>query len=205
MSEIPIALEDQILFVVSGPSGSGKESVMRRMAEQLDGIERIATYTTRAMRPGESEGQPYHFVAEAEFDRLLASGEIYEAETVYGSHRYGSPRCAAHGGGHGDLLIELDPNGYRRLRRERAGPTVGIFLLVPDLKTLEQRILARHSETDVAERLRIAERQIRGAGDYEYILMNDDLELCSRQAVLVCQAERIRRAGRALQRHFPRA
>jgi len=191
-----------ILFIVSGPSGSGKETIITRLLARVPALTRISTYATRPMRPGEKEGRPYHFVSESEFDRLLDSGEIFESETVYGSYRYGSPRSVLSGTGDGDNIMEMDPNGYRRLRKTRSGPTIGIFLLPPSLEALSRRIQGRNHEADVETRLEIARRQIREAGDYEYLLMNDDLERCCREAVQICEAERLRQRGRQQQQQL---
>lgn len=154
------------------------------------------------MRPAEEQGRPYRFIDDAEFDRLVAGGEIFEYETVYGSYRYGSPRRALDGSGDIDRLMELDPNGYRRMKRNRTAPTVGIFLLVPDLDSLVARIAARHAESDMGARITAAKQQIREAGDYDYLLLNDDLETCCRNAEAIVKAERLRREGKAQHRRL---
>ena len=187
--------DQRILFVISGPSGSGKESVIGGLLEAVGRLSRVTTYTTRDKRPGEAEGKPYHFVTTEEFDRLLADGVLFESEAVYGSHRYGSPRAAVADPGDDDLIIELDPNGYRRMREARSGPTVGIFLIVPDPDTLRARILARHPETDLSRRLDIAREQVRDATPYDYVLLNDDLSRCCADAAAICAVERLRRDG----------
>jgi guanylate kinase len=193
---------DRLLFVVSGPSGSGKETVIAHLIQVVPELERITTFTTRPMRPGESEGKPYHFVSDAEFEHMLEAGELCESERVYGSFRYGSPREVLTGRTHGDVIIELDPNGYRYMKRSRSAPTVGIFLLVPDLTTLSERITRRYPEADVAARLETARTQILEAGDYDYLLLNDDRESCLRQAEAICAAERVKRQGRRSLRAF---
>lgn len=195
-------MSDSILFVISGPSGSGKETVISQLLSVVPNLTRISTYATRAMRPGEAQGRPYIFISDADLDRLVGSGEIFENETVYGSFRYGSPHAALVGSGQGDDIMELDPNGYRRMRVARKGPTVGIFLLVPDLDTLIRRITARHPENDVTERIETAKKQIRECSDYDYILMNDDLKQCCLEAATIFEAERIRQRGKEQQKKF---
>jgi len=198
-------LHESILFVVSGPSGSGKETVLSRLLSDVEGLTRIVTYATRPMRPGEAEGKPYHFISDAQFDHHLKTGEIFEHETVYGSFRYGSPRRALTASGDRDFLMELDPNGYRRMKKSRTSPTVGIFLLVPDLETLKGRIMQRHAESDVEARIEAAQKQIRESSDYDYLLMNDDLETCCRNAARICTVERLRRDGREQQKRLASA
>ena len=193
---------ENILFIISGPSGSGKETIIRALLDGLADLKRISTYTTRSMRPGEEQGRPYNFISDDEFDGHIESGEIFEHETVYGSYRYGSPRRALDGDPDCDNIMELDPHGYRRMKEARSCPTVGIFLLIPDLETLTQRIMARHKEQDHEARLEAARTQIREADDYDYLLMNDDLDRCCLDAVKICETERIRRLGRMQQKQL---
>lgn len=187
---------ERILFVISGPSGSGKGSVVSRVQTRMENLSRVVTFTTRDPRPGESENNPYHFISDGVFDEMLKSGEIFESETVYGSYRYGSPREAVDREGGNDLIIELDTRGFRKMRETRKGPTVGLFLLVPDWETLAARIVDRNPEADLDRRLETAKIQIREAADYDYIFMNDELDRCCRDVERVCRAERIRRDGR---------
>jgi guanylate kinase len=202
MERMAEVVHESILFVVSGPSGSGKETIISRLLSEVEGLSRISTYSTRSMRPGETQGTPYHFISDHEFDRLVASGEIFEYETVYGSYRYGSPKSALTAAGDRDFLMELDPNGFRRMKKSRCSPTVGIFLLVPDLATLNRRIMQRHAESDVEARIAAARQQIRESSDYDYLLMNDDLETCCRNAVRICRVERLRRDGKVQQQRL---
>jgi len=187
----------QVLFVLSGPSGSGKETVMKAMVERVPHLQRIITYTTRAPRPGEVEGQHYHFVSDQRFRELLTSGTLFESEAVYGSSRYGSPALAVEGTSSGDLIMELDPHGFRRMREARRDPTVGIFLLAPSAGELERRIRARAAESDLSRRLKIAREQLDLAGDYEYQVVNNDLGTCLDDVAAIIRAERLRRRGLA--------
>ena len=188
----------QILFVVSGPSGSGKETVISGTLERLPGLARVVTYTTRAPRKGEVPGRQYHFVNASEFERLVTAGEIFESETVYGSNRYGSPRYATSGTPSGDLIMELDPKGFLRMRDARTSPTVGIFLLVPDRATLRERIMARAQEQDLERRLNIARDQLDSAPAYDYLVVNRDRDACLAEVAAIVTAERTRHRGSAL-------
>ena len=187
--------EGQILFVVSGPSGSGKETVMSAMVKRLPGLTRVITYTTRSPRRGEVRGRHYHFVTADEFESLLRRGDLFESETVYGSSRYGSPRWAVDGTPSGDLIMELDPNGYLRMRQARKAPTVGLFLLVPDAQELKKRITKRSTEADLDRRLAIAREQLRAATAYDYLVVNDVRETCLREVAAIITAERVRTRG----------
>jgi guanylate kinase len=195
MSQTNVAPEYRLLVVVSGPSGSGKETMLRHVLEFIPGLSRVTTYTTRPPRPGEAERNQYHFISDSEFDGFLKDGTIFESETVYGSFRYGSPRLAVDGAGEGDLIMELDPKGFRKMKQTRPGPTVGIFLLVPDAAELKRRILARHPEADLDRRLETAIAQLSDVSDYDYAVLNDDLETSSRQISDIVRVEQLRRDG----------
>jgi guanylate kinase len=185
----------QILFVVSGPSGSGKETVMNAMVARIPALSRIITYTTRAPRTGELPDKHYHFVSESEFEALREQGELFESEAVYGSSRYGSPRRAVEGTDQGDLIMELDPHGFMRMRKARSAPTVGIFLLVPNARELQRRITSRAAQADLQRRLQIAREQLVFGEDYDYLIVNDERTTCLEEVATIIRAERLRRDG----------
>lgn len=191
----PDDLAGQILFVVSGPSGSGKETVLGAMVERLPNLSRVITYTTRAPRQGEVPDRQYHFVSEARFEELARQGELFESETVYGSSRYGSPRRAVEGTASGDLIMELDPHGFMRMRQARRAPTVGVFLLVPDARELVVRITQRAQEADLDRRIRIARDQLNMADAYDYQVVNQEREACLAAVAGIITSERVRRDG----------
>ena len=195
MSSTPGNGDAQILFVVSGPSGSGKETVIQGTLETTLGLARVVTYTTRAPRSGEVSGRHYHFVTAGEFESLVQRGEIFESETVYGSNRYGSPRWATQGTPSGDLIMELDPKGFMRMREARRSPTVGIFLLVPGASALRQRIVSRGEENDLERRLAIARDQLDAAPAYDYVVVNRDRAECLADVATIVAAERLRHRG----------
>jgi guanylate kinase len=193
----PYEWAGQILFVISGPSGSGKETVIHAMLDRQPLLTRIITYTTRPPRAGELPGSHYHFVSEQEFEQLARSGELFESESVYGSSRYGSPRRAVEGTESGDLIMELDPHGFQRMRAARAAATVGIFLLVPDAQELVKRITARAPQADLERRLQIAREQLASAHLYDYQVVNDQRETCLSQVAAIITSERVKRDGHA--------
>jgi guanylate kinase len=185
--------EPPILFILSGPSGAGKGSVMRALLARVPRLTKVVTYTTRPPRAGEIDGVDYHFVSVEQFLQLVQAGQIFEYELVYRDHYYGSPRELFTPGA--DAMMELDYKGREKYRR-RHGPVVSIFVLPPSLAVLRQRILARSPEQNLAARLANAIEQVRHADRYDYIVKNEELGRCVDQVATIIAAERLRRSGR---------
>ncbi len=191
---------DPILFVVSGPSGSGKGTILSYLQDDVPGIGKVVNYTTRRPRPGEKGGVDYNYISEDEFFQLVEAGEIFEYERVYNDYYYGSPSDVLCGDT--DRVIELDYKGHRKYRRRYCGDVVSLFLLPPSLKEMRQRILRRAREQNMQSRLNNADEQVRRAEEYDYILLNDDLDRFRRYVRAIITAERTRRRGRKVLRRF---
>src|SRR5579875_2192766 len=153
---------EPILFVITGPSGAGKGSVMRRLLDAVPNLQKVVTYTTRPPRAGEEDGFDYRFIAVDAFLAKVQSGEIFEYEQVYHDHYYGSPRDLFVNDADG--LIELDYKGYQKYRA-RHGRVVSIFLLPPNLDALKERILRRSEVENLSARLQNAVEQLRHADE----------------------------------------
>jgi len=136
-------------------------------------IKRVVTYTTRKPRPGEIEGIDYHFVSDDEFSRMLKTGELIEAEQVYGDYYYGSPKDIFDGDI--DVIMELDTKGTGSYR-EIYSNIVTIFIIPPSIDELVRRIKARHPEANFKERVMAAKPQLEAASQYDYIVINDEVE-----------------------------
>jgi guanylate kinase len=166
------------LFVVTAPSGTGKTTLIRRLLADLPGIDFSVSYTTRPMRPGETEGVDYHFVERAVFDRMVARGEFLEWAEVHGQ-RYGTSAVlvdASLAKGR-DVLLDVDSQGassVRRLRRD----AVLIFILPPDFRTLSARLRGRGVETpaEIERRIGNARAEAQKYVEFDYAVVNDDLE-----------------------------
>lgn len=161
------------LFVVSGPSGVGKSTLLRRLTAEVSGLAFVISHTTRPMRAGEVDGRDYHFVSEPAFDALIAEGAFVEWAVVHG-YRYGTAHAAlAAGGEEDDLLIEVDVQGAEALRREVAD-AVSIFIAPPDFADLEARLAGRGRESgeEVRRRLFTARRELRLSGAYDHVVVN---------------------------------
>ena len=164
-----------LLFVVSGPSGSGKGEAIRILTEQLD-LARTTTYTTRPARPGEVDGRNYWFLSLERFWALESEGRFLEYNQTYGSHIYASPaELRAFGDSTPDAVVELDPDGYQLVRRFSARRVIGLFLLPPSIDTLMARINERSPEADLDERMEVARRQLAQAWNYDQLLVNESL------------------------------
>lgn len=174
---------EKYLFVVSGPSGVGKDSVMSRLRKNHPEIEKTVSATTRAPREGEVEGVNYYYRTEEEFQKLLAAGEILESN-CFNHHHYGTlkseveKRMAAAK----PVLLNIDVHGAANIKRLYPGSTI-IFLLPPSWEVLEQRLRGRgtDSEADVANRLGIAKEELRCAGAFDAWIVNRDLDQAAKE------------------------
>ena len=186
-----------LMFVLSSPSGAGKTTMSRRLIDGDAEMIMSVSVTTRPPRPGELDGDDYHFVDAARFDTLLADGDLLEWATVFG-HRYGTPRepveAALHRGQ--DVLFDIDWQGTQQLQQTDAGSDlVRVFILPPSMAELERRLRSRGTDSDavIAHRMRRAATEISHWGEYDYILINDDPDLCLAEISAILRAERLAR------------
>jgi guanylate kinase len=187
-----VSVRRGIPFVVSAPSGTGKTTVCRAVVERDPGIEFSVSHTTRPRRPGEHDGVDYHFVSPAAFLRLVEQGAFVE-HAEYAGQRYGtSVRSLDAPLAEGmDLLLEVEVQGAAQLREKRAD-AVFIFLLPPSLAELEQRLRGRGTDSEDAVNLRLAavRRELRAVSDFDYAVVNDDLEDTIEAVRAIVAAER---------------
>ncbi|KQZ84277.1 guanylate kinase [Microbacterium sp. Root166] len=166
------------LIVLAGPTAVGKGTVAAHIKEHHPDIHLSVSATTRAPRPGEVDGEHYFFVDDAEFDRLIAEGELLEHATVHNAYRYGTPRAPiervlAEGR---TALLEIDLQGARQVRAADPSATL-VFLLPPSWDELVQRLVGRGTEGDEerARRLRTARTELASQGEFDYRVVNDDV------------------------------
>jgi guanylate kinase len=185
-----------LLIVLSSPSGAGKSTISRMLMQADDDITMSVSATTRPKRPGEVEDVDYHFVDDAEFDRLVDGGEFVEWAPVFG-YRYGTPKApvkAALREGR-DILFDIDWQGTQQLQAAMGEDLVTIFILPPSMQELERRL--RHRGTDSEEiirhRMARADSEISHWPEYEYVLVNRDTEQCLAQVSAIVAAERLKR------------
>jgi guanylate kinase len=166
------------VFVITGPSGVGKGTLIRGLLARVPELELSVSATTRPPRPGEHDGVDYHFLSEEEFDRRLAAGEFIEHAT-YSGHRYGTLRSEL------DkrlregvpVVLEIEVQGARQVR-EALPDSVAVFIAPPSREALRARLLARGTDSpeQVDERMRTAGRELQAMGSFAHVVVNDRLE-----------------------------
>jgi len=179
-------------FVVAAPSGTGKTTVCLALRERDPKLRLSVSHTTRAPRPGERDGSDYHFVSEAEFQRLVEAGAFLEW-AVYNGHRYGTSWKAIEGplADGCDVLLEIEVQGARQVRQRLSDARL-IFLLPPSMRVLVHRLEGRATDTaaQVAARLRTARSELAAVEEFDYAVVNDDLERCVANVQEIVAAER---------------
>ncbi len=169
-----------VCLVLSAPSGAGKTAIAGALLASEPGLRRSVSVTTRAPRHGEVDGEHYHFLGQAEFDRMLASDELLEWALVLGRHSYGTPRSpveqALRDGN--DMVFDIDWQGHRKLRAALPNDLVSVFILPPTLGALENRLHSRAGEdaTEIARRMRFARDEISHWHEFDYVVVNDELD-----------------------------
>lgn len=181
-----------LLFVVSAPSGTGKTTVAERLVQVVPDLALSRSYTSRAIRPGEVDGIDYNFITRARFEQMIAAEAFLEYADVFGN-LYGT--CAADAEAYlaagRDLVLVIDVQGARLVRVRCAG-TVGVFVLPPSFQILEQRLRGRSSDTEEAmqRRLQTARDEVAAFIEYDYVVVNDELEACVDRLKSIVLAER---------------
>ena len=189
-----------LLFIVSAPSGSGKTTLVERLVQVTPGVRMSRSYTSRAPRPGEADGVDYNFISRERFEQMIAAGDFLEYADVFGN-LYGTCHSETVGAlAEGvDLVLVIDVQGARQVRRS-AFEHVGIFVLPPSFQVLSARLRYRSkdSEAQIQRRLEVARREVTSVDEYDYVVINDELDPAVRRLQAIVEAERSRlRAMRA--------
>ncbi|MEL6877166.1 MAG: guanylate kinase [Pseudomonadota bacterium] len=185
-----------LMFILSSPSGAGKTTLSRMLLEADPEIKLSVSATTRPPRPGEVDGMHYHFVSDAEFDRMVEEDDFYEWAPVF-DHRYGTPkgiiRNALKYGQ--DFLFDIDWQGTQQLYQKDQQDVVSVFILPPSLDELRRRLEERATDSgDVIDgRMERARAEISHWAEYDYVVINDDVDACFAKVREILDAERMRR------------
>jgi guanylate kinase len=187
-------VREPLVLIVSGPSGSGKSTLVKKLLK-LPGMLWSVSYTTRPPRPAEIPGQWYNFTSEQEFLRMVERGEFLEHARVFGKYLYGTPRRwleDARSKGL-DLVLEIDVQGAEQVK-QKLPEAVAIFILPPSRQELERRIRARGQdlEEEIGRRLERARQELVRYREYDYVVVNDDLETAGREVQSIALAARFR-------------
>jgi guanylate kinase len=183
-----------LLFIVSAPSGTGKTTLVERLVQTVPNLHMSRSYTSRAARPGERDGVDYNFISRSRFEEMVKGGEFLEWADVFGNY-YGTCAgdCEAELARGRDVVLVIDVQGARKVR-SRGMETVGVFVLPPSAAILEQRLRGRSkdSEEQIRKRLETASREVAEYAQYEYVVVNDELEAAVDRLRAIVLAERAR-------------
>ncbi|WP_354078879.1 guanylate kinase [Constrictibacter sp. MBR-5] len=184
------------MLVLSSPSGAGKTTISRRLLELEPGLSMSVSATTRPKRPGETAGRDYHFVDKTEFGLMINRAELMEHAKVFG-HYYGTPRKPVEDtlAGGKDVLFDIDWQGTQQLAESARDDLVSVFILPPSIAELERRLKRRAQDSDdvVAARMAKASDEMSHYFEYDYVVVNRDVDRSVQQVQAILHAERLKR------------
>ena len=193
-----------ILWIVSAPSGAGKTSLSRALAQETAALRTSVSYTTRAPRPGEVDGQDYHFISVEQFAAMAERGEFLEHALVHGN-RYGTGESwvkkQLFAGT--DCLLEIDWQGARLVRERLPEHIVSVFILPPSLAVLAERLRGRGQDSDlvIARRLAAAREELLHYDEFDYLVVNEDFQRALEDLRSIVRAEHLRRSRQQHSEH----
>ncbi len=185
-----------LMFVLSSPSGAGKSTLSRMLIDKMPGLNMSVSVTTRPKRPGEVDGQHYHFIDKPKFDAMAKGNELLEFAAVFDNF-YGTPRQpveAALASGQ-DVLFDIDWQGTQQLREKARDDVVSVFILPPSAADLEKRLHMRAQDSDAVIRGRMsrASHELSHWAEYDYVVTNHDLDKAYAEVATILNAERLKR------------
>ncbi|NCO03802.1 MAG: guanylate kinase [Alphaproteobacteria bacterium] len=188
-----------LMYVLSSPSGAGKTTITRALLKNNKNLIISISATTRPRRAGEVQGQDYYFVDTAEFSSMVDNGDMLEHAKVFG-HYYGTPKAPveeALAAGN-DVIFDIDWQGTQQLREMARDDLVTVFILPPSARELEQRLRNRskntlETETQIRDRMSKANDEMSHYSEYDYVLINSNIDTATMQAQMILDAERLKR------------
>ena len=185
-----------LMLVLSSPSGAGKTTITRALLQNNADLQMSVSVTTRPMRPGEQEGRDYFYRTVPEFQEMVDQGGLLEHAKVFGNY-YGTPLKPVQDAlaASRDIIFDIDWQGTQQMKQKLENDVVTIFVLPPHRSELERRLRARQQDDDtvIAERMRKASSEMSHYPEYDYVIVNYDLETSIRQAQAILDAERSKR------------
>lgn len=183
------------LYIIAAPSGAGKTSLVKALLDADPSVRLSISYTTRAPRPGEVDGEHYHFVDDTLFMQMLSEGDFLESAQVHGA-RYGTSQTLVDSmlkAGH-DLILEIDWQGAAQVRKLYP-ESIGIFILPPSLDALRQRLNNRRQDREavIARRLAAAREEMSHVAEFDYVTINDKFEVALHDLLAIIRAQRLKR------------
>ncbi len=191
------------IFILSAPSGTGKTSLTKALHRVNINLWLSISYTSRPIRPGEVEGHDYYFVERKVFEQMLGNGEFIESAEVYGNLYGTSQKWINETIDSGkDVLLEIDSQGAQQVRKIFSN-VVSIFVLPPSLEVLESRLEDRNQDSKevIAKRMDAAKEEISHVSEYDYVIINDNMDIALRDLVCVVQSERLRMSVQLIRYH----
>src|SRR5215213_9832381 len=188
-----------LMFVLSSPSGAGKTTLSRMLVSETPALQMSVSATTRPKRPGEIDGKDYYFFDQDRFDAMAAKGELLEWATVF-DNRYGTPRApveTALAAGK-DVLFDIDWQGTQQLRSRAPSDVVSVFILPPSAADLEKRLHTRAQDSDevIRGRMSRATHELSHWAEYDYIVVNHNVDDAFAEVQSILKAERLKRERR---------
>jgi len=187
------------MFVLSSPSGAGKTTLSQLLMQNDGNLVMSVSYTTRKMRKKETEGKDYHFISNEEFEKKIDEKFFYEYAEVFGNY-YGTPRKAVEEAidDGKDVLFDIDWQGTRRLTSKARDDIVSVFILPPTMNELERRLISRGQDDPkvIARRMNRASNEISHWNEYDYVIVNEDIDASLQSILYILKAERLKRTRR---------
>ena len=185
-----------LMIILSSPSGAGKTTLTRRLLAENEDIVLSVSATTRRPRPGEVEGQDYYFVSKTTFSDMIDKEEFLEHAKVF-DHFYGTPRGPVEAAleNSNDVLFDIDWQGAQQLTQAAADDLVKIFILPPNMVELEKRLRTRAQDSDevIARRMSKSEAEISHWAEYDYVIVNEDIDEAMNELRAILRSERMKR------------